>query len=173
MFRHSRQVLAVTGGGFALLRMVSAVAFAGGPTAEDYVAAVGNGAKIVDSGRLSIDGRVVACGSRSTVLDETLDDFAAAYPGFLILNPKLMQPLKTSVKLWIYSHECAHQFRGPDETVADCFAVQRGRRAGWLTPAGIEDICNFIQSSKGDSMHFAGPQRCDQMRQCYGDNKVY
>lgn len=56
---------------------------------------------------------------------------------------------------------------------ADCFAVQRGRRAGWLTPAGIEDICGFISSSKGDSMHFAGPQRCELMRQCYGDNKVY
>ena len=119
MLRKTCQMLAIglmaAGAGLAGLQIAAGSAAADSPTPDDYVRAVGNGAKIVDSGRLSIDGRVVACGSRPTVLDETLDDYAAAYPGFLILNARLMAPLKTSVKLWIYSHECGHQFRGPDE----------------------------------------------------------
>ncbi len=63
------------------------------PKPEEYVATVGNGAYIVGAGELAIDGRVVNCGVRPTVIDPNLDDYAAAYPGFLILNPKLMAPL--------------------------------------------------------------------------------
>ena len=143
------------------------------PTPEDYVATVGNGTYIVAPGELAIDGRIVSCGVRPTVIDGNLDDYAAAYPGFLILNPKLMASLKTSVKMWIYSHECGHQFRGPDEVVADCFAVQRGRRTGWLTPTGIEDICAFISPAEGDSTHWHGTYRCELMRKCYGEKKIY
>ena len=53
-------------------------------------------------------------------MDNKLDDYGAAFPGFLILNPKLLAKLKaTHVKLWIHAHECGHQFRGPDEETAD------------------------------------------------------
>ena len=104
------------------------------------------------------------CGQRPTVLDDKLDDYGAAYPGFLILNPKLLAEVSTPVKLWIHAHECGHQFRGPDEETADCFAVQRGRRQGWLTPEGLEEVCNFIAPAKGDSMHFSGSHRCEVMR---------
>ena len=109
------------------------------------------------------------CGKRPTVLDNKLDDYGAAYPGFLILNPKLLARVSTPVKLWIHAHECGHQFRGPDEETADCFAVQRGRRQGWLTPEGLEEVCKFISPAKGDSMHFSGSNRCEAMRKCYAD----
>ena len=92
------------------------------------------------------------------MLDNKLDDYGAAYPGFLILNPKLLARVSMPVKLWIHAHECGHQFRGPDEETADCFAVQRGRRQGWLTPEGLEEVCKFISPAKGDSMHFSGSQ---------------
>ncbi len=138
-----------------------------GPTPEEYVAQAGPGAKIVPAGRLTIDGRVVRCGNWPTVIDPNLDDYGAAYPGFLILNPNKLGRLPVAVKLWIYAHECAHQYRGPDETRADCFAVQRGRRQGWLSPSGIEQICSFIRPAVGDAMHFAGSERCARMRQCY------
>jgi hypothetical protein len=143
-----------------------------GPTPEEYTAKVGGDAKIVAAGELVIEGRKVICGKRPTVLDNKLDDYGAAYPGFLILNPKLLAKVSTPVKLWIHAHECGHQYRGPDEETADCFAVQRGRRQGWLTPEGLEEVCRFISPAKGDSMHFSGSHRCDAMRRCYADPSV-
>lgn len=136
------------------------------------MAHVGNGAQIVPSGDLRLDGRKAVCGQRPTVLDSQLDDYGAAYPGFLILNPKLMSRVSTPVKLWIFAHECGHQFRGPDEETADCFAVQRGRRQGWLTPDGLDEVCKFISPAKGDSMHFSGSHRCEVMRKCYEDPSI-
>ncbi len=144
---------------------------AAGPTPEEYAQQV-NGAKIVPWGELKLDGRKVNCGKRPTVLDNQLDDYGAAYPGFLILNPKLLDRVSTAVKLWIHAHECGHQFRGPDEETADCFAVQRGRRQGWLTADGLEEVCKFIAPAKGDSMHFSGSRRCEMMRQCFADPNI-
>lgn len=141
------------------------------PTPEAYAAQVG-GAKIVPPGQIKLDGRMMYCGTRPTVLDDKLDDYGAAYPGFLILNLRLLEKVSTPVKLWIYSHECGHQFRGPDEETADCFAVQRGRRQGWLTPEGLDEVCKFISPAKGDTMHFSGSHRCEYMRQCYADPKI-
>jgi hypothetical protein len=140
-----------------------------GPTPEEYVAHVGGDAELVPANKLVIDGRRLRCGQRPTVIDNNLDDYGAAYPGFLILNKKLLGRVSTPVKLWIHAHECGHQFRGPDEELADCFAVQRGRAEGWLTATGLEEVCRFIAPAKGDSMHFSGSHRCEAMRQCYAD----
>jgi hypothetical protein len=145
----------------------------GPPTPEEYVAHVGGDAKIIAAGQLTLDKRRMFCGQRPTVLDPQLDDYGAAYPGFLILNPKLLSRVTTPVKLWIFSHECGHQFRGPDEDAADCFGVQRGRREGWLTQEGLEEICTFITPAKGTMMHFSGSHRCESMRKCYADPAVH
>ena len=142
----------------------------GTPTVEQYAAHVGG--RIVPAGQLVLDGSRLVCGRRPTVLDSTLDDYGAAYPGFLILNPKLIARVPKAVKMWIYSHECGHQFRGPDEEVADCFAVQRGRRQRWLTTDGLAQICKFIAPAKGSSMHYAGPHRCRVMKQCFLERRV-
>ncbi len=157
----------------ALLCLSGIATFASAsPTPEEYVAKVGADAKVVPANELAIDGRKVICGKRPTVLDNKLDDYGAAYPGFLILNPKLLAKVSTPVKLWIHAHECGHQYRGPDEETADCFAVQRGRRQGWLTLEGLEEVCRFISPAKGDSMHFSGSHRCEAMRKCYVDREV-
>ncbi len=143
------------------------------PTPEEYVAHVGGDAKLLAPGELKLDGRPQWCGRRPTVVDDQLDDYGAAYPGFLIFNTKLLAKVSTPVKLWIFAHECGHQFRGPDEATADCFAVQRGRRQQWLTPDGLEEVCEFISPAKGDAMHFSGSYRCEKMRRCYADPKVH
>jgi hypothetical protein len=159
--------------GLGLICLIALASGAGaGPSPEEYLARAGEGAKLVPFGDLEIDGRKVNCGRRPTVLDEKLDDYGAAYPGFLILNPNLMSKVPNAVKLWIHAHECGHQYRGPDEETADCFAVQRGRRYGWLTPEGLEEVCRFISPAKGDSMHFSGSHRCEAMRRCYADPSV-
>lgn len=142
------------------------------PSPEEYATRIGGDAQILKPGQLKLDGRRQICGQRPTVLDDTLDDYGAAYPGFLILNPRLLDKVSTPVKLWIYAHECGHQFRGADEQTADCFAVQRGRRQGWLTEDGLEEVCSFIAPAKGDSMHFSGSYRCEYMRKCYADPTI-
>ena len=156
----------------AVASTVSAEGASAGPTPEEYAAHVGGEAKIVQPGNLKLDGQRMTCGQRPTVLDSQLDDYGAAYPGFLILNPRLISKVPTVVKQWIFAHECGHQFRGPDEETADCFAVQRGRRQGWLTTSGLDEICRFISPAKGDSMHFSGSHRCEAMRQCYADPSI-
>jgi hypothetical protein len=142
------------------------------PTPEEYVAHVGGDAQVLGPGELILDGHPQTCGQRPTVVDSQLDDYGAAYPGFLILNPRLIAKVSTPVKRWIYAHECGHQFRGPDEETADCFAVQRGLRQGWLTHEGLEEVCRFIAPAKRDSMHVAGSHRCEYMRQCYADPRI-
>lgn len=162
----------------AMVALLALSGLAGGaaaediPTPEEYTAHVGGDAVITPPGALKLDGQSMVCGQRPTVLDSQLDDYGAAYPGFLILNPRLLAKVSPPVKMWIYAHECGHQFRGPDEETADCFAVQRGRRQGWLTPGGLDEICHFISPAKGDSMHFAGSNRCAYMRRCYEDPSI-
>lgn len=142
------------------------------PSPDEYVAHVGGDAKVIPPGQLILDKKRMICGQRPTVLDSQLDDYGAAYPGFVILNPRLLSRISTPVKMWIFAHECGHQFRGPDEETADCFAVQRGRREGWLSAEGLEEVCRFIAPAKGTSMHFSGSYRCETMRKCYADPTV-
>jgi hypothetical protein len=159
-------------GGFMAAGLAMAADEPYGPPIEEYAKNAGAGAKIFPPGQLNIDGYRMTCGNRATVMDPGLDDYGAAYPGYLILNPKLLSTVPTVVKLWIHAHECGHQFRGPDEEKADCFAVQRGRRQKWLTLDGLEQVCNFIKPSRGDSMHFSGSRRCEKMRECYASPDV-
>jgi hypothetical protein len=140
-----------------------------GPTLEEYLKEAGPDAKLVGQGALRIDGKAVNCGKRPTVLNPNFDSWGGAFPGFVILNTKKITGLSTAVKLYVYSHECGHQFVGPDESRADCFAMRRGVRWGWLDAQGMEDICAFISTLKGDAVHPPGPKRCEDMRKCYAD----
>ena len=138
-----------------------------GPSLDDYLKSVGPDGKLIAHGALKLDGKAVNCGKRPTVLNPNFDSWGGAFPGFLILNTKKISGLSTQVKLYIYSHECGHQFIGADETKADLFAIRRGVKYGWLDAQGIEDICTFISQLKGDAVHPPGPQRCEAMRKYY------
>jgi hypothetical protein len=139
---------------------------AAGPTINDYLTQWRD-AKVVPAGSLKIDGRTVNCGKRPTVLNSNFDSWGGAFPGFLILNTKKINGLSTAVKLYVYSHECGHQFEGPDETKADLFAIRRGVKLGWLDAVGMKDICTFISTVKRDAVHPPGPERCETMRTHY------
>ena len=138
-----------------------------GPNIDDYLKEVGPEGKFIPHGALKIDGKSVYCGKRPTVFNPNFDSWGGAFPGFLILNDKKINGLSTQVKLYIYSHECGHQFIGADETKADLFAIRRGVKWGWLDAQGVEDICTFISQLKGDSVHPPGPHRCETMRKYY------
>jgi hypothetical protein len=138
-----------------------------GPSLNEYLKSVGPDGKLIAHGALKLDGKAVNCGKRPTVLNPNFDSWGGAFPGFLILNNKKMSGLSAQVKLYIYSHECGHQFIGADETKADLFAIRRGVKYGWLDAQGLEDICTFISQLKGDAVHPPGPQRCEAMRKYY------
>jgi hypothetical protein len=138
-----------------------------GPSLDEYLKQVGPDGKLISHGQLALDGKSVNCGKRPTVLNPNFDSWGGAFPGFLILNNKKISGLSTQVKLYIYSHECGHQFVGADETKADLFAIRRGVKWGWLDAQGVEDICTFISQLKGDSVHPPGPKRCETMRKYY------
>ena len=138
-----------------------------GPSLEEYLKQIGPDGKVIAHGQLKIDGRSVNCGKRPTVLNPNFDSWGGAFQGFLILNTKKISGLSTQVKLYVYSHECGHQFEGADESKADLFAIRRGVRRSWLDAQGMEEICVFISQLKGDSVHAPGPKRCDIMRKYY------
>jgi hypothetical protein len=138
-----------------------------GPSLDEYLKSVGPDGKLIAHGALKLDGKSVNCGKRPTVLNPNFDSWGGAFPGFLILNNKKMNGLNAQVKLYLYSHECGHQFIGADETKADLFAIRRGVKWGWLDAVGMEDICVFISTLKGDGVHPPGPKRCETMRNYY------
>ncbi|GAB4233429.1 MAG: hypothetical protein Kow0032_16690 [Methyloligellaceae bacterium] len=170
-----RGIAVIAGLGIALLGIGAAAAQQAGfaqqsdldlPLSE-YLRTAGPDVKLVEPGALRIDGARMICGKRPTVIDPGFESWGGAYPGYLILNPKRMEGLSTVIKMFIYAHECGHQFIGRDEDAADCFAVKRGRRYGWLGPEGLEEVCTFMAKLKGDWDHAAGPDRCRKMKICY------
>lgn len=124
-------------------------------------------AKLYPLGAYKIEGQSMICGKRPTVVDPNFASWGGALPGFLIMNPKKTEGLPKAVKLYVYSHECGHQFVGADESAADCFAIRRGIRRGWLNAEGLAQICSFISQLKGDAVHPPGANRCEYMRQCF------
>ena len=136
------------------------------PTAAEYLARH-RSATFVPAGQLSFDGQSFACGRFPTIMNAALDDYGAAYFGFVLLNPPRIATLPPVVKRYAYAHECGHQYVGYDEGEADCFAVRRGRSEGWLDAAGMDAICDFISRSKGDAAHAFGVRRCEMMRRCF------
>ena len=84
------------------------------PSVDQYMKQAGPQTKEVPHGTLKIDGQPVNCGTRPTVLNPNFDSWGGAFPGFLILNTAKIKGLSTQVKLYIYSHECGHQFIGAE-----------------------------------------------------------
>ena len=149
--------------------IANAQVLAPNPTPEMYVANNKGGSRIVPNGQLRFEGQSFTCARFPTVEDPLLNDYAAApYKGFLIINPTVFAKVPTTVKLWIYQHECAHALGIPDETKADCFSVFKLRQQGLLSPQGLEQVCEFISAGQADATHPSGPARCAAIRACYG-----
>ena len=122
--------------------------------------------QVFPPGTFSIDGFAVNCGSAVTIVTPNIPDIAAALPGQILLHP-MLATLPTGVKLFVYAHECAHQFVGPDEVAADAWAIKLGRNQGWINPFVLNQVCRSVWFSPGSWTHFPGPQRCHSMMQAY------
>lgn len=127
--------------------------------------------KVVAAGTLKLAGRRMSCGRTPTLISHSFWDYGGAKKGMIILNPTKLEDLSKSVRLFVYAHECGHQVYGPREIRADCYAVERGKREGWLDDTGMNEVCSFISPLPGDWVHPPGPKRCEIMRACYAKAK--
>jgi hypothetical protein len=121
--------------------------------------------KLVAPGRLVVAGRKLSCGTTATLLRD-FEGFAVSST-VIMLNMQALKDLPRPVQWLIYYHECGHILYGPSETAADCYAIRRARREGWLSKAGLEDICAVFNIAGHGPVHPDPEQRCDQLRQCF------
>lgn len=134
------------------------------PAAEETAA---EKSQLIAAGRLTLSGRKMRCGGMPTLMSTTFWDYGGTDRRMIILNPTLLETLPPTVQFYIYEHECGHKMRGASETRADCYAVERGRRDGWLTREGLQQICAFFQEHPSDGVHPPGPERCAAMTRCF------
>ena len=131
-----------------------------------FCGSVASAQQVFPPGTFVIDGFPVNCGNTVTIVTPHLPDIAVAQPGKILLHPMLWS-YPTGVKLFIYAHECAHQFVGANEPAADAWAIKLGRSQGWINLDVIHQICQSFWFSPGDWTHFPGPQRCQMMLNAY------
>ena len=121
--------------------------------------------KLVAPGRLVVAGRRLSCGATATLIRD-FEGFAVSST-VIMLNMQALKELPRPVQWLIYYHECGHILYGPSETAADCYAVRRARREGWLSRQALDDICATFNSAGHGPMHPDPESRCDQLRQCF------
>jgi hypothetical protein len=112
-----------------------------------------------------IGGAQVDCDGAVTIV-APINDIGMALPGQIILNPILFN-YYPFIQLFVYYHECAHQYVGRNEPAADCWAIRLGRDRGWLPPAFANMIAMQFINSPGDWTHAPGPWRVQMMANCY------
>jgi hypothetical protein len=148
----------------ACLALVLAL-FAPGGALPEGRANTPNQSKLVQPGRLVVAGRRVSCGATATLIRDF--DGIAVSSTVIMLNVQAMKDLPRPVQWLIYYHECGHILYGPSETAADCYAVRRARREGWLDEKALDDICAAFNIAGHGDLHPDPVQRCNDLRQCF------
>jgi hypothetical protein len=129
--------------------------------------------RVQEDGALQIAGRRLQCGSARNVVDPWLPNLGMAGPGVLILNPALLDRYPDSVRLFVFHHECGHHHVGSDEIEADCWAVNRGLRDGWLAERDLAPICRSFGPDRGTESHPFVTSRCASLRRCFKASQDY
>ena len=116
---------------------------------------------------IELSGRSVRCDNVEVVIDRRLPSEGAAAPGVLILNPRLLNEQPAIVRLFVFHHECGHHRVGDSELKADCWAVERGVREGWLDQRGLKEVCDSFEDAPETPSHPSGRRRCRNLDQCF------
>ena len=124
-----------------------------------------------EAGSAKIAGVRMNCHAANVVVSNEVPGPGFALAGTILLGPKYLKKYPPIVQRLIFLHECAHQYVGPDEVEADCWAVKVAKRQGWLTPAGVKSTCKAIWHTNGGYTHPNGPERCAKLIACYGAAK--
>ena len=119
------------------------------------------------AGNATIGGMKLNCHAAQVVVSNAVPGPGFAIPGLIMFGPRFLHAYPPIVQRLVFLHECGHQYVGTDENAADCWAVQAGKRQGWLTPAGLAQACKALWHTQSDGVHLAGPERCVALQQCY------
>jgi len=119
------------------------------------------------NGSIELSGRRVHCDNVEVVMDRRLPSEGAAAPGVLMLNPRMLNEQPATVRLFVFHHECGHHQVGDSELKADCWAVERGVRDGWLDQKGLKEVCESFEDAPETGTHPSGRRRCRNLDQCF------
>ncbi len=120
-------------------------------------------------GSLQIAARKLRCGDVRNVLDARLLNLGISVPDakLLVINPARVARQPGTVRLFVYHHECGHHHVGASELGADCWAVRRGVREGWLNSAGLAQICKSFGNAPATATYPSGARRCSNLSRCF------
>jgi hypothetical protein len=122
---------------------------------------------IYEAGDYKVGTRIPNCGRARTILTADLGDYGASIGAFIILNPQKLDRLSAATRLFVYSHECAHQLYGQGEQRADCYAAKRGKAEGWLRESDIGAVCGIFPHRSRSPEHPDRGARCEAIRACF------
>jgi hypothetical protein len=71
------------------------------------------------------------------------------------------------VQLFVFHHECGHHRVGASELGADCWAIGRGVRDGWLNSQGLSNVCESFGNAPETSTHPSSRRRCANLDRCF------
>ena len=88
----------------------------------------------------------------------------------IIMNRAVLDGYSEPVRRFIFAHECAHADPevSTDEAAADCAAVKKGVREGWIGKPEVIQVCAHLARFPADATHAPLPVRCRAIRQCSG-----
>lgn len=148
----------------ALFRMV-ALAF--GVAASAALAPASAQVQTYPPGTFSIGGFPFTCGNAVVSVVWGLGDLGKGAPGQLLALDASLNNYPVEVIGFVFTHECAHFLGQMNEDAADAFAIQVGKQQGWISLAGLQQICQSVYFSPGSWSHFPGPVRCQRLIQHY------
>lgn len=124
---------------------------------------------VLPNGAVEIAGRSMSCGTVRSRLDSGLQNLGISIPdrGLIVINPALLRRQPETVRLFVFTHECGHHYVGGSELGADCWAVRRGLREGWLTKDGLKQVCGSFGNAPETPTHPSAARRCSNLNRCF------
>lgn len=120
-------------------------------------------------GSLEMDGRNLRCGNARSKLDTQLPNLGLSIPDarLLVFNPALLRQQPTTVRVFVFHHECGHHYVGASELGADCWAVKRGVADGWLDKKSLTQVCRSFGNAPDTATHPSAVRRCANLDRCF------
>ena len=117
---------------------------------------------LANAGTMTVGGKRLSCPGIEVIVKNISGEGYAYIGGPMVINPRTVTPV-------IFYHECAHALGIDSETQADCRGVKMGRRAGHISMRDVEQACRIIRNDPSRVRYPSGKQRCQIMKQCYGN----